>query len=176
MEERDTLKEEAANTGDKETYQKYKMKRNEVSTLMKSAESNHHKEKFSNHQEDPKETWKAAYQILGKSRCDFPSQMMFGTKLISKTLEIANEMNKYFVSKIEKLKTRNVSTSESLTELNTFLSKKNIPEGGFSINEVNDEDIKKIIKKMKGKKSCGLDWICGLSLKLAAPFLITERH
>ena len=141
---------------------------------MKSAESNHHKEKFSNHQEDPKETWKAAYQILSKSRCDFPSQMMFGTKLISKPLEIANEMNKFFVSKIEKLKTRNVSTSESLTELNTFLSKKNIPEGGFSIKEVNDEDIKKIIQKMKGKKSRGLDWICGFSLKLAAPFLIPE--
>jgi hypothetical protein len=60
-------------------------------------------------------------------------------------------MNKFFVSKIEKLKTRNVSTSESLTELNTFLSKKNIPEGGFSIKEVNDDDIKKIIKQMKGK-------------------------
>ena len=55
-----------------------------------------------------------------------------------------------------------------------FLSDKRIPVDGFSLNEITEEDTLKIIKKMKGRRSCGFDWICGFSLKLAAPELITE--
>ena len=32
----------------------------------------------------------------------------------------------------------------------------------------------KLIKSMKGKKSCGLDWLWGYSLKLAAKDLVPE--
>ena len=39
---------------------------------------------------------------------------------------------------------------------------------------IDEEFIKKLIKKLKGKKSCGLDWICGFSLKLAADVLSEE--
>ena len=63
---------------------------------------------------------------------------------------------------------------ESLEELNNFLSQKSIPEDGFKLQEINEETTKKIIKKLKGKNSCGPNWICGASLKLAAPFLISE--
>ena len=44
-----------------------------------------------------------------------------------------------------------VKKVKSEPELNAYLSRKNIPEGGFSLKGVGDEDIKKIIKKMKGK-------------------------
>ena len=174
MEERNELKKEAAKTGDNDTFNKYKKKRNDVSRLLKSAESKHYTEKFSNHEVDSKETWKASFEILGKSRSDFPSQMMFGSRLVSKPIEIANELNKFFVQKIQALKTRNVPVIDSLKELVSYLSTKHIPEGGFSLKEINEETTRKLIKKMKNKKSCGLDWICGISLKLAAPFLIPE--
>ena len=38
-----------------------------------------------------------------------------------------------------------VKKVKSEPELNAYLSRKNIPEGGFSLKGVGDEDIKKII-------------------------------
>ena len=39
---------------------------------------------------------------------------------------------------------------------------------------VDDDHIRKLIKKLKGKTSCGFDWICGFSIKLAADVLLEE--
>ena len=46
---------------------------------------------------------------------------------------------------------------------------------GCSLKEISEEETKKLIKNMKGKQSCGLDWICVFSLKIAAPELIPEK-
>ena len=54
------------------------------------------------------------------------------------------------------------------------MSKKRTPPDGFCLQEIDTEEMKKIIKSMKGKKSCGLDWVCGYSLKIAAPTLCEE--
>ena len=116
--------------------------------------------------------WNMSYKILGKKRSDFPSQMMFGCKLLSKPLLIANAMNDYFLSKISNLKETHFNDDDPVAELRHFLSGKQIP--GFSLREITDAETRKMIKKMKGKKSCGLDWICGFTLKLAAPELIPE--
>ena len=59
-------------------------------------------------------------------------------------------------------------------ELKRFLTSRKPPEDGFKFKEVNDEEILKLIKCLKGKKSSGLDWICGYSLKLAAKLLLPE--
>ena len=42
------------------------------------------------------------------------------------------------------------------------------------MKEISEEETKKLIKSLKGKKSCGLDWICGYSLKLASNELSPE--
>ena len=121
--------------------------------------------------------WKSAYQLLGSNRSSFPSQMMFGQKLLSKPLEIADGMNEFFVKKIEKLKV-GIAASEDdpLSELNDFIASKNIPEGGFRFHELSEAEVIKLVKSLKGKKSCGLDWICGFTLKLAAQELVPERR
>ena len=172
MSTRDNLKEEAARTGDSETYKKYQDLRNQVSSLQKKAESNHFGQKFSDPNCSPKEVWDTSNQILGKKRSDFPSQMMFGNKLLSKPSQIASAMNDYFLTKIADLKTNLFNNDDPLTELQHFLTNKQIP--GFSLQEISEAETRKLIKKMKGKRSCGLDWICGFSWKLAAPELIPE--
>ena len=58
--------------------------------------------------------------------------------------------------------------------LESYLENKNLPAEGFSLKELRDEDVVKLIKKLKGKRSCGLDWICGYSLKIVAKDLIPE--
>ena len=173
MKDRDKLKIEAAISGDKEKYSEYKAKRNEVSTNLKTAKSNYYGKKFEESL-NTKEMWKMSYQILGKSRSSFPSQMMFGNKLVSKPMEIAKEMNLYFINKIKKLKERPRLNTDPLKELRSYLLSKGDLKNKFKFKMVDNDHIRKLIKKLKGKKSCGLDWICGFSLKLAAKVLSEE--
>ena len=172
MSKRDALKEEAARSGDAIVYRKYQDLRNEITTLQKKAEANYYAEKFNDPSCSAKDMWKLTYQTLGKTRSDFPSQMMFGNKLLSQPIHIANSMNDFFLKKIEELKTHPFSKEDPNSELKDFLSNKRIP--GFTLRKISEEEIKKLVKKMKGKRSCGLDWICGFSLKMAAPELIPE--
>ena len=175
MDERDKLKEEAALTGDQATYSAYKAKRNEVRSKQRVAESEYFGGKFESENMTTSEMWKSAYQLMGTSRSSFPSQMLFGQNLLSKPIDIANAMNDFFLKKISKLKVDMGSTDDDpLLELEQFLGDKNIPEGGFKLRELNDADVVKLIRSMKGKKSCGLDWICGHSLKIAAKELVPE--
>ena len=64
--------------------------------------------------------------------------------------------------------------SDPMTELKSFLSKKNVPREGFDLKELSSDEVKKLLKNLKGKKSLGLDWICGYSLKISSATLSEE--
>ena len=173
----DELKEEAADTGDVEVYERYKEKRNLVTSKLRQAEANHHKSKFEKNDLSSADIWKGAKQILGSVKSNFPTQILAGGKLLSNPLQMASAVNRYFLDKISELKNLNdnlQSGDDATIELEKFLSDKNIPEEGFELLEVTQEEVSKLVKKIKGKKSCGLDWICGYSLKLVAQDLLPE--
>ena len=65
-------------------------------------------------------------------------------------------------------------SAEPIDELKKFLSEKDVPVNAFKFKELSDEDIDKLLKTLKGKKSLGLDWICGYSLKIASTCLRSE--
>ena len=175
MKARDHLKEQAAVTGDKDIYEEYKQKRNEISTRLKSSKAEYYSEKFKDDKMTTSDMWKTAYQLMGANRSSFPSQMLFGLKLLSKPVDIANAMNDFFVKKIEKLKVGIADCEDDpLSELNEYIKSKTLPEGGFRFHELSEADVIKLIKSLKGKRSCGLDWICGFTLKLAAKELVPE--
>ena len=98
---------------------------------------------------------------------------------MSKSLEMANEVNKFFIKKIKDitniLGAQNIN--DPLSALRKFLPKKTIPAEGLELKDVTEEEMSKVLKQMKNKKSCGLYWICGLSLKTTAEILEPEiRH
>ena len=47
------------------------------------------------------------------------------------------------------------------------MAKKNV-SAQFTLREINDEEVKALIKTISGKKSIGMDWICSYSLKIVA--------
>ena len=167
MNVRDELKEEAAKTGDVRVFEDYKEKRNLVSTKLKHAESEHHKSKLGKSDLSPSDIWQGAKQILGSFKSNFPTQILAGGKPISNPLKMAVAVNEYFLEKIVKLKNDNatVNQNDATDVLENFLSDKDIPNDGFDLKELSEEDVLKLIKNIKGKKSCGLDWICGHSQK-----------
>ena len=176
MKLRDDLKEEAAKSGDISIYEKYKEKRNLVSTKLKHAEADHNKSKFNKEDLSPSDIWQGAKQILGSVKSNFPTQILAGGKLISNPLKMASAVNEYFLDKIMQLKNSNDSENleDATEELKHFLKSKTIPGEGFELKELTEEEVSKLIKKIKSKKSCGLDWICGFSLKIVSKDLIPE--
>ena len=173
MEERNKLKEKAALSGDSDDYDAYKRKRNLVTKLLKTAEKDYHSEKF-NEDELSKTIWRTAFDILGTQRTSFPSQIFLMGQLISSPKDIAAAVNEFFVSKIAKLKEQSVhdvSEEDPISELKTYLSRKEVPEDGFRLRELDDVDMKKLLLNLKGKKASGMDWICGYSLKIASPII-----
>ena len=176
MEDRDILKEKAAESGDIKDHDEYKVKRNLFTYKMRDAEKDYFKEKFNNDEATSSELWQTAYSVLGRVRSQFPSQIVVFGQLVSKPINIATEMNKFFIRKISDLKTETEEPQpeDPTSELKSFLASKNLPEGGFNLREVTEDEMKYLIKGLKGKKSCGLDWICGYSLKLVATILLEE--
>ena len=174
MEERNELKELAAKTGDPETYEKYKLKRNLVSTKQKNAKYLHYSAKYSDPASTSSDIWNTTRQCLGYVRSNFPTQILHCGKLLSNPGEMASAVNEYFIDKIRILKSNSHVQEANLDVLDKFLSTKSVPAEGFEVKEVSTEALEKLFKKMKGKRSCGLDWICGYSLKLVAKDLIQE--
>ena len=83
---------------------------------------------------------------------------------------MASGMNEFFLNKIRKLKLENqrdLNFEEAALKLDKFLSGKNI-SSQFSVQEIDDKQMKELIKTISGKKSLGMDWICSYSLKIVA--------
>ena len=176
MKKRNTLKVLAFKSGNANEFNQYKTLRNLVVTKLKKAKSNYYRGKFEDNSTSPKEIWKTAYSILGSSKSSFPSQIVINNQLISKPFDMASGMNQYFLNKIKKLKEENqeeLDFTKSTEKLDNFLAGKHVPEK-FSLTEINDEEMKLLIKSISGKKSLGMDWICSYSLKLVAKDLSSE--
>ena len=55
--------------------------------------------------------------------------------------------------------------------LKEFLSKRNDEIPLFNLKKINITKLRKLLKKRKGNRSCGIDYIDGYSIKLAAPLI-----
>ena len=118
--------------------------------------------------------WNDVKSVLNSTRSQFPSQILIAGKLLSKPIEMATAMNKLFLDKIQLLKMETGNGERPSEELKKYLLNKTLPPDGFKLKEISEEETLKLIKTLKGKKSCGLDWICGYGLKLIAEDLLPE--
>ena len=116
---------------------------------------------------------------MKKPKNDFPQQMMMDNKLTTNPSELAEGMNEYFVKKVEDLKEAQTNLAESddaeaVKELKKYLEKQGKQDLTFSLKEIDDKKLDDLLKRLKGKKSHGLDWICGYSLKLGSNVIKEE--
>ena len=86
---------------------------------------------------------------------------------------MADEFNRVFIEKVRNLKDKlnGPITLDPAVRLKVWLDKKDehIPELNF--HKLNEEDLMKYIKKLKGKKTAGYDTIDSFLLKSAAPHI-----
>ena len=87
--------------------------------------------------------------------------------------DIANVFNQIFINKVKGLvaKVGNEAKIEPKDRLKVWLEQRTIEIEEFKLNPITKENFKKIMKKLKGNRSSGIDFIDGYSIKLASPII-----
>ena len=87
--------------------------------------------------------------------------------------DIANSLNQIFIEKVKKLRNEtNDGTNNSAKELlKQWLELQTSEITPFQLKPIGTDKLRKILKNLKGNRSCGFDFIDGFSIKLAAPLM-----
>ena len=93
--------------------------------------------------------------------------------LVTNPSKVATIFNDFFLEKVRKLRiqTNSPPLVDPVLRLNNWLDKRGSPPPPFSLKEINKKQLRKLIRRLKGGRSSGVDGINSYSLKLAAPLL-----
>ena len=172
MAERSALQDEATITGSSTLLKEFKYKAREVKKSVKK-DKKEHLEKNMGEDVSVNHLWKTARDFLGIEKNLSPSVIRHGDGVTSNPNMIANTFNNYFLEKVKKLrmKTAEPPTLDPIQRLKSWMKKRPQPPPQFKLKELNLKDLRKILKRMKGKRSYGVDDIDSYSIKLAGPLI-----
>ena len=172
MKKRDeTRKEFAKSTGEERAilHKKYKCLRNKCTSSLRKENKASIKSQIDK-ASNPSEIWKISKNILNpKTKQSFT--LVEDGKEIKNDKEIADIFNKYFIDKIGKLRDKISANKED--PLERLKHKYKHHKLRFSLKTVTENQVRKIIKSSKNKKSHGIDKITISTIKGALNVLIT---
>ena len=126
---------------------------------------------------DRSNAWKTAKVILGVNSNQSPTMIKVKNEgeyqQVTDAKKLAELFNKYFKEKVDVLrkKTDQPPLISPAARLQEWLSKRSEPPPPFKLKEINTVEFRRILKKMKMKRTHGLDFIDSGSLKLAGPLV-----
>ena len=170
---RNELKLQSANNNDPEILRQYKTLRNRIKSKLKTEKMEYFKDKLIDKDVITKEVWKVSDEILGQSKDLSPKQLSHNGDLISSPKVMARIFNEIFVNKVKKINNDippNYLKKDPLVRLRQWLGKREMPPSEFELKNINKE-VKRLVKKLKGSRSCGVDQIDSFSLKLASSYI-----
>ena len=102
-----------------------------------------------------------------------PVQLIENGLAVVSLRAMANSFNNIFIKKVKDLRENitNPIIEGPLNRLTRWLNKHEEPIPELTLNTITLPKLRKIIKSLKGKKSCGIDMVDGYSIKLAAPLI-----
>ena len=173
---RNQLQKEAIDECCNEKFLAYKRLRNLVNSRLASDKVEYYKTKFYSNDTSVSAQWKLANDFLNTSKRSFsntPGMIKHGDKIATNPRDVANALNDCFLDKVSKLRAgidQNV-TEDPSDRLKNFLGTKLLGKSQFKLKEIDCKMLRRILKCRKGNKSCGIDYIDGYSIKLAAPLI-----
>ena len=156
MRQRDYSLKKARRTTKDEDWLNYRVLRNRVTKKIKAAKNLYNKKLVEENTNDPKAFWKTIKKILpGEEKVKVSSISIDGENCTNK-LKIANAFNKFFLGSVSRLK---LAFGTLGTKITSVLSKNDheTEMASFKFKAVSQELILSNLKKLKTKKSCGLD-------------------
>ena len=127
---------------------------------------------------DRSNAWKTAKTIIGMNNNSSPTSIKVAdvhgsVQHVRNPQQLAQLFNKFFKNKVDVLrqKTDRTPVVSPAARLKNWLSKRSNPLPPFKIKEINLNQFRKIMKKIKKKRTHGTDWIDKGSLKIAGPLV-----
>ena len=168
LEERDCLKAEATENNDDDLFEEFKLKRNVVKKKILEDQKEYVKKEFDGNPSSSN-IWKSAYKIVGMNSNKAPTQINDGGVLVNSPEKMANTFNRVFLDKVKKIREKACQVATNINpvqRLRSWLNQRSSPLPEFELKPISIQKLRKIIKKMKGGRSHGRDYIDSYSLKV----------
>ena len=127
---------------------------------------------------DTSKAWRTAKVILGMNKSLTPTTIKTKNEndeleTVTNPTKLANMFNQFFKQKVDKLrdKTNQPPKVQPVERLKQWLATRSSPPPPFQLKEIDKTFFRKIVKKMKPKRTHGVDWIDSFSLKVASPLI-----
>ena len=169
MVSRDKAQQRAAESGKPEDWTAYRRIRNKVTASLKKDKRKWEANQLNHKIHDPTALWRNMKQWLNWAKGGPPAQLCSPetrNMLITSPTKIAETMNDFFVDKVSKLRQGiPVCIEDPLATMTKMMQTRTC---SMTLRPVSEEEIYKIIKKLKSSRTAGSDWIDATSLKLVA--------
>ena len=157
----------------------YKVKRNKVLTLVRKAKKEHYHNALVNGKGNSKLLWKNIRELTGKKQTCSPVMIKSNDELLTDSVFISNEFNKYFTQVAESILRSETTLSSPLTyepfeSMKTFIVTHVSTYEKFSIPYITEEQALKASLSLDTTKATGTDEMSSKCIKAAAPAL--ARH
>ena len=164
MKERDTAQAHASETQDADDWRQFKNLRNTITNRMRHEKAAWEKQRLDHAENSSTNLWKNIKGWLNWKASGPPTQLFSDGLLISSPIALATTMNRYFISKVDRLRQMIPrSNSDPLKVLKETMSDRSC---NFHLQPVHPDKILEIIKSLKNSKSTGLDYIDTNIIKL----------
>ena len=164
MKERDELQKKASESKDKDDWRKYKKLRNNVNNRLKYEECRGQKIKLDECGNNSAKIWKNVKCILNWNSSGSPNQLFYKGLIRTKSQDIADSQNNYFIQKIEEIRTNMLPPlSDPLSLLRRLMMRRTC---SFGLVAVPPEQVEKIISSLSNSSAFGLDQIDTSIVKL----------
>ena len=171
--EREVLQKEASESKDNLLMEEFKIKSKEVKKAV-TKDKKIGQEKDLGESSSITMAWKTARNIMGTTKSSAPTAIKGKDgELVTNPKKLAEMFNTFFLEKVSLLRAKTDKPPKILptARLQQWLDKSGKCPPPFSLKPINRQKLRKLIKRMKGGKSCGIDTIDSYSLKLAAPLI-----
>ena len=162
-----------ATTEEADAWFNYTQLRNQVTTQKRNDETNYKKETVEKNVDDAGSMWASVKGFMNWKSTGTPNQIEKDNKLYTKSWDVANIMNEFFINKISRLRTNFLNTAPNMDFCKKAMGDKKCK---LQLQFVTQEKVLKILKKIKSNKSTGIDGLDGYSVKLAAEHIAPVLH
>ena len=162
MKQRDYFQKTASETNCKNTWKQYKLLRNKINNKLKFEEKMYQKRKLQQCNGNSLRSWKTMNNILNWHSSGAPNRLFYNGKLITKSQEIGDCQNDFFINKINEIKEELPSSGRD--PLKTLKSVMKNRKCTMKLSSVHPDEVLKIISS--NSPSFGFDRIDTYIIKL----------